>query len=259
MNQLTLTKIEIPIENLPKALDGFTICHFSDLHSHKLGNLEKKTIRKLAKLETDIVAFTGDMTSGSKNIDAPLQVIQSARSRFGTFAVFGNNEYDPGTDPSEAEKMLRKKGIHVLSNQNYRIPNTYLWIVGVDDDFKKRDDLSKALEGVSEDGIPILLAHSPQIIAKAIHYKIPLVLAGHTHGGQVALPNGRAIYGHNRYGSRLAYGHYTPEKLRKLGFDEDQKTHLFVTRGIGTSLLPIRMFCPPEIAVITLRRSNHSS
>jgi len=156
------------------------------------------------------------------------------------FAVLGNH------DTELVKNYLTASGIRVLDNEHEKIflGKDYIYLIGVDDPWTGRDDLARAMEGTEKDGLKILLAHSPDIIDKAAKQKIDLVLVGHTHGGQVNIPFlGELIQ------SLLKYGQQYTKGLFKI-----DSTYLYVNRGIGTSVFPIRFNCPPEITLIELRK-----
>ena len=127
-------------------------------------------------------------------------------------------------------------------------------IAGVDDPFRKHADLPKALQGVQPEDFVVLLAHAPNIAAQAVDLGVDLVLSGHTHGGQFKLPLLPAPYPHTGRGPRLEQGLYARERLsRRIGMDADH-TQIYVSRGLGASYIPARLFCRPELPIITLRR-----
>ncbi len=253
MPKIHITNLEIHLSRPAPALDGFRICHYTDLHTTRIGKVESNLMEVLASVDADIAVFTGDLTSGSNDVHACIDIMLSMKPRLGTFVVYGNNDHNKGVDLSLVNRLLRKNGINVLQNSSVFLPEPGVWVAGVDDPFTEYDDIAKASRDVPKDGPSILLAHSVEIMPKAINAQYDLVLAGHTHGGQINLPGGKAIWGHSCYRTRLAQGYFTPERLRQRGLDRAAHTHLFVNRGIGTSLLPIRLFCPPEVALITLR------
>jgi predicted MPP superfamily phosphohydrolase len=253
MPTVQLVNLEIRLTRSAPELDGLRICHLSDLHTNHLGSLEQQTINLLKKIEADLFVFTGDLTSGSNELDAVLAVLTSIKTRLGSYVIYGNNDHNRAVDVDRTTRLLIRNGIQVLQNKSIHLSDPDFWLVGVDDPYLKLNDLDFALQGIPEETPKILLAHSPDILGHAIDRKIDLVLAGHTHGGQVCLPGGQPIWGHLRYGTKVAVGYFTPDRLREKGFQQVSHTHLFVTRGIGYSVFPIRLFCPPEVVVITLR------
>lgn len=194
------------------------------------------------------------------------------------YFVTGNNDYTRQVSMPKLEAALRQAGVTILHNRSVKIQrgNSHVWLVGVDDPNKGRDDLQRALQG-TDDAPKVLLAHSPEIIYKAAAEQIDLVLAGHTHGGQVRIPGisqnpamkakvelfiVRANDWINQW--------YAPQvKLPKVstvltynmksGFEQFisglyqvQNTQMYVNRGLGETRVPFRLFAPPEITVIEL-------
>ena len=143
------------------------------------------------------------------------------------------------------EKYLTERKVIVLSNRYVVLSrdNECIYLIGVDDPHTFNDNLDKAIDNISETNVvKILLAHSPEIIDKAVKKNINLVLVGHTHGGQVRLPIIGPLY------------ISLPPKYRKYdqGLFKVDNTLMLVNRGIGMSFIPVRFLCPPEIVVIEL-------
>jgi len=173
--------------------------------------------------------------------EASAPVLGRLQAPLGVFAVLGN--HDHWFDGGRVRAALESSGIVVLEDQARRIerPGGGFWLLGLKDWWEGDRDLPAALAQVT-DTLPILaFTHNPDVFA-TLPDRFALVIAGHTHGGQVALPLlGRPIVP-SRYGERYAVGHIV-----------EQGRHLFVTTGIGTSILPVRLGVPPEIALLVLR------
>lgn len=221
---------------------GLRVVFVSDLHlkrgaSHRL----ERVVSKIKKQNPDILLFGGDFFEETNldNLalidDIALQFV-SLKPKYGMFAVLGNHEM--WSDSVGIENILRNHGIKVLNDENYliKIDNKKFYIVGLVDVVTQQVDLSKALFDVKNP--VILLSHSPDIFAD-IPPNVDLVLAGHTHGGQVNIPFVGPPIVPSDFGDKYAYGL----------IEEDGKK-MIVTSGIGTSILPIRFNCPPEIVVI---------
>ncbi len=142
-----------------------------------------------------------------------------------------------------AEEQI--EGIRVLRNSQFalRARSSALWVVGVDDLWWRADDLAAALRSVPARDPKILLCHNPVGIRQASEHGIDFVLSGHTHGGQVRLPVVGSVYGRSKLGERFVEG-----------WNRLNGTQIYVSRGIGKVLVPIRFGCPPEIACLRLRR-----
>lgn len=246
-NNLQIEKQVLIIEKLPQSFEGARIVHLTDLHSLWFGWREKKILQMLEELEPDFVFITGDFVDPiTKAITDPqFQSVKVFWQKLGEkyenriFAVLGNH------DPRLLKNLLEKSGINVLDNENKKLKRgkEFIFLIGVDDPRIGRDDLTRAMRGIQENKPKILLAHAPDIISEAAEKKIDLVLVGDTHGGQVNIPILEKLQPLSEYGRKYTKGLFRIED-----------TYLYVNRGVGTSVFPIRFNCPPEIAIIKLLR-----
>lgn len=240
---LTVEHQPIHLHRLPRGFHGFRIVHLSDFHHSPFTSREqiKRAIDTANRLQPDIVALTGDYISHERRFAAPCaELLGRLRARFGVYAVLGN--HDHWTDAALITDLFRAEGINVLINQGMRFAQREeaFWLAGVDDTMVGLEDLSLALAGSREEEMKLVLAHNPIILRRAARAGVDLVLSGHTHGGQVTLRSERSASGKPR--RRL---------LRGLGRQGD--TQIYVTRGLGTVVLPIRYGCPPEVSLLELR------
>ncbi|MBA2124491.1 hypothetical protein B9J78_06145 [bacterium Unc6] len=244
-NRLTVTHITIKFENLNENLNGLTVLHLSDLHLNKIGKKEKKLLETVNQLNPDILVITGDFVNKREMVDDCIQMINKFKAKYGKWGVWGNNDHCILNQKDK--KKLAESEIVILGNENQSIAinQQNMWIIGVDDPVGGHDNLSRAMGGVPEEGFKLLLSHSPAIIEEAHRAGIELVLAGHTHGGQVYIP----LISHLIV--RLLRGKGYIAGLYSVG-----QTYLYVSRGIGTSILPLRAFCPPEITLIKLEKEK---
>ena len=248
--------IELRVPRLPPAFDGYTIYQVSDLHMRQIGRREHIVRRLLDQLPpADSVAVTGDLVHTQAGIPPFLELAKSFRARDGVFAVFGNSEHKNGVRPHKLSKALAANNVTPLMNSHTLISRggATLALVGVDDPVSNKDRLADALEGVRGDVCTVLLMHSPDGIAEAVVRGVDLVLSGHTHGGQVALPLIGPLYTHSLLGRRMSHGYYGRKKLRRVIGIRPGRTQLYVTRGLGVSGLALRFLIRPEFTVITLR------
>lgn len=232
----------VEIAGLPPAFDGFRIVQLSDLHGTRFP--DRGIIHRVNKLNPDLVVITGDVFDGMKGtkLEYADEVFKGIKSRYGIFFVLGNNDFYFPRD--KLSKQLSGLGIKVLVNQNHRISigGQTLWIIGVNDPHLRKADMPKALEG-TEAGTKILLAHSPEIFDEAAGVGIQLVLAGHTHGGQINIPFFPRISAFVRKG----YEQYLS------GLYKVDHTQMYVNQGLGVGKIPLRFMVRPEITVVTLR------
>lgn len=240
---LTIERREVCLRRLPAELDGLRIVQLSDLHLGPLTSSEqlRRAIEVANNLNPDIIALTGDYISHERQYAAPCaEIVGRLRARCGVYAVLGN--HDHWTDAALITDLFRAEGIQVLINEGMRFEKdgASFWLAGVDDTMVGLEDLSLALAGARADEMKLLLAHNPIILRRAARAGVDLVLSGHTHGGQVTIRSERSASGRPR--RRL---------LRGLG--RQGETQIYVTRGLGTVILPIRYGCPPEVSLLELR------
>ena len=259
-HNIQIERHTIMIENLPHSFEGMKIVHLTDFHSYWFGFREKKVLEILEEIEPDFVFLTGDFVDSiTKTITDPeFESVEIFWQKLGKryenriFAVLGNH------DPRVIENLLEESGINVLDNENKKIfiDNKFIHLIGVDDPRTGRDDLSKAMKGIQKNRPKILLAHSPDIITEAVEKRIDLVLVGDTHGGQVNIPIINPILEYlkplTKYGRKYTKGLFKIENTPLDSKHLTGYTYLYVNRGIGTSVLPIRFNSPPEITLIKL-------
>lgn len=184
---LVVNKEKIVLTNLPRELDGIRIVQISDLHGKEFSG---NKLEKVSSLHPDILVITGDVLDRAHSDYRYIQrVLGPMQAKFGKFFVPGNNEYNTNLSWTEMATAYKKANVMVLRNRNYpvKFKGKHLWLVGVDDPNTDHDRLDQALQGTDQ-APKILLAHSPEIIDKAGARNVDLVLAGHTHGGQVRIP-----------------------------------------------------------------------
>jgi len=244
-----VTRHEASFKTVPPAFDGLLIAHLSDLHIIRYGFRERRVLALLAEAKPGLILITGDfLETGSDRaaVQQFLKDLRTLRTPFGVWAVLGNHEHtDRLAEGREAmRRFFTDADVALLVNEGGRIGRGVdtLTLIGVDDPYTGHDRLPEALQGMQRTPFAILLSHSPEIFFKADLARFDLVLAGHTHGGQVRLPWFGALW--------LPEGSEEYES----GWFRGSTARMFVTRGVGTSILPIRCLARPEIALITLRR-----
>jgi hypothetical protein len=239
---LAIERQQIYLRRLPRALDGLRLVHLSDFHYGPLTDSRhlERAVQAANDLRPDLILLTGDYISQDRVYAAPCaELVGRLRARFGVYAVLGN--HDHWTDAALITDLFRAEGVTVLLNEGMRLDlrGESFWLAGVNDTMVGLEDLSLALAGSSDDEMKLLLAHNPIILRRAARAGVDLVLSGHTHGGQVTLRPEKSRSGRPR--RRL---------LRGLG--RRGNTQIYVTRGLGTVVLPIRYGCPPEVSVLEL-------
>lgn len=254
--RLQVTKVDIHIRELPENLEGFTICHLSDTHTGGYGRAERVLERMLGAIRADICVITGDLLRTRAGVGTLQRMLTSWKSRLGTFAVLGNGDYKLRIPVPELDAQFAESGIRLLLNDHvdFSSDGVDMCVIGVSDPYLGLDDLGTAMAGVPKGGFKLLLAHSPDILMKIGDEPVDLILAGHTHGGQVRVPFMGALWLHCRYHLGISDGCFGPEALSRLLGRDVHGTQMYVSRGIGGSGIRARFMCPPELVLVTLRR-----
>jgi predicted MPP superfamily phosphohydrolase len=241
-------EIRLAYDRLPEGFCGFKILHLTDLHADGLVGLADAISERIQGLEVDLAVMTGDyrfdVRGPCHNIYPPVErILKSVNARLGVVGVLGNH------DVSEEIEALEGLGVRMLINQalELRRGQDSAWVIGLDDPhYYGCDDLPGALKGVPSEAFKILLVHTPEVIEAAEAYGVDLYLCGHTHGGQVCLPLiGPIVYSAN-----------CPRAYAR-GVWKYKNVQGYTSPGVGTSGVPVRFFCPPEIGLLELRCSRH--
>jgi predicted MPP superfamily phosphohydrolase len=238
-------ELDIVIPGLPAAFDGYRVAQLSDLH---LGGLTPpKWGEAWARLTNaalpDLVAVTGDLVSSGTDFHHDIaRVIGRLRATDGVYVSMGNHDYFGDGEPLVT--LLRQTGAVVLRNEGRKVTRqgAQLFVAGVDDTWTKRADLIRTLADRDPEACTLLLAHDPELFPLAARHGVNLVLSGHTHGGQIALPFFPELLGLGKLAHRFHLGLY-----------RDGDSSLYVHGGLGTTGPPIRVGVAPEIAILTLR------
>ncbi|MCR4419077.1 MAG: metallophosphoesterase [Clostridia bacterium] len=251
---LVVERVDLHLPGLPPGLEGLTIVHLSDLH-YGFGHFRRqeavsRLLEMVGSLRPELIVFTGDLLDRTADPRLPAtRPFAGLSAPLGVYAVLGNHDHRFG--PDVISRSLETSGVRVLTNRSLRLERngTGFWLAGIDDPLTGHPDLSSALAGVPEGEFTILLVHAPDVAPRAAQAGIDLQLSGHSHGGQIRLPGERPVYTpplSRRY----------PCGLRRVpGTD----TQVYTSRGLGTTALPFRLFCPPEIALLILHRGSGQS
>lgn len=246
--RLVVRDVELALPHWPATLDGLRAGVMSDLHAGVphvgLGTIAR-AVDALNALEPDVHLLLGDYLDSSQKWrrdlapEAIAAQLARLRSPLGTYAVIGNHDWRNSGD--RMWRALDAQGITVLEDRAVKAGG--FWIAGLGDMRHRMPNVVHALRAVPEGEPVIVLSHDPDLFPR-IPARVSLTLAGHTHGGQVAIPLIRRPLLPSHYGERYARGHIV----------EDGR-HLLVTSGVGTSGLPVRFLAPPEILHLHLRNS----
>lgn len=252
--QLAVRRYDLPMVDLPAALDGLRIVHISDTHYGPFIGLPylQGVVAQVNALKPDFIALTGDYTHRSpRTIDPGIGVLAGLKARLGIAAVLGNHDHWEGAQA--CRDRFASFGVPMVDNTRLFLSpeglshaprEAALCVSGLGDYWEGTTDHAAALDGVPEAMPRIVLAHNPDSAeADANGRRMDLMLSGHTHGGQIAVPWRGALVVPSAYGTKYAGG-----------WVGGPQCPVIVSRGVGMTVMPIRFLVPPEIGVIALRR-----
>ncbi|WP_068672535.1 metallophosphoesterase [Oceanobacillus sp. Castelsardo] len=238
-------------KKIPPSFQNFKIAQFSDTHIgfHYTINQLSELIDKINAIQPDVIVFTGDLVDNPYEFDeySSLQEkLKLLEAPYGKFWIYGNHDHG-GYGTEIIKKVMKKSDFHLLQNSHSVIEKEFdrFILVGIDDVMLGKPNLSVALDQVNHELFTILLAHEPDYADTASEYPIDVQLSGHSHGGQVRLPWIGDLYTPD-YAEKYVQGKYL--------LNRDAFT-LYVNSGIGTTRLPYRFLCKPEIHIYTLKHS----
>jgi hypothetical protein len=212
------------------------VAHLTDLHLQQWGRRERELLRLLNEERPDLIVITGDTASpGATDADRS-RLLSRLQAPLGVYAVRGN--WELWAPMEDEESLYREAGIRSLLNEGQQVRDT-VWLVGLDDALAGAPDVARAFSGLPSGQPCVALMHSPALFDE-LAGRCPLALAGHTHGGQVRLPGLGALW--------LPPGSGAYEA----GWYERNGSRMYVSRGLGNSILNLRFLCRPELAILTL-------
>jgi uncharacterized protein len=250
-NHPELTTAEFPIASLPPALDGFTIALASDVHSSIFMTKHEmdEYVTLLNDMKADLVVVTGDFVNSLTEEVYPFaEAFSALKAPHGVYGVMGNHDFF-ASNPDLVAREVNDCGVRLLRNDRVTISRegAQFDLLGVDDTGnagRSAEYMRAAARGIQSRRLPrVLLCHRPYFLAQAAEQQIDLMLSGHTHGGQIVL----ATFGNTCITPAALASHYVWGKYQR------GNTAMYVSRGIGTVGLPVRINCRPEITKITLR------
>ncbi len=246
---LVLREAAVTLPGWPEGHAPLRIALLSDLHAGSPYVDAAKIERAVALINgarPDLVVLLGDYTihgvAGGRYlpIDRVAPLLGALAAPLGTYAVLGNHDW--WDDAAAITKALSAAGIVVLDDQTRRVGRAEgaFWLAGLADFWERAPDVPSVLATVDDDLPIIALTHNPDVFPE-LPGTVALTLAGHTHGGQVDLPLLGRLVVPSRYGERYAYGAI-----------EEAGRQMFVTAGLGTSIIPVRFGVPPEVVILTI-------
>ncbi|MCD6327822.1 metallophosphoesterase [bacterium] len=264
---MTITHTDIEILEPGSAFDGFRILHLSDFHLRKGTNpgmlrMLDEALAKINGEKIDLICLNGDILEtdcGRALLEQVMRRLRSIGASEGIIAVLGNHDYNHYTfrnlflerfvvetknDIDALIRILSDNEAQVLRNRTLNLgrDGERLTFAGIDDFISGRHSIQTVLEDVRPDDCVVFLTHSPDVIAQLADRHVDLVLAGHTHGGQIRLP----LLGSLVSRSRMFRGHVS-------GLFDSGSMKVFITRGVGiVKYAPMRFRCPPEFSIVEL-------
>ncbi|MBQ0138729.1 MAG: metallophosphoesterase [Kurthia sp.] len=247
-NWLQVSRYNVALKNLPPSMDGLKVVQISDLHNAKFGENQERLIAEVKLQKPDIIVLTGDLVDRNHYVlDRSLAAVKGFVEMAPTYFVDGNHEISLNKE-DEIHSALSELGVTVLNNEatDFTWHNGVISIVGISDPLtgeSTEDMLTKALHQVPKNRFTLLLAHRSEFVADYAKYGIDVVYTGHAHGGQVRVPGVGGLIDHQ--------GHLFPDYLE--GVVKTGETQQIISRGLGNSLFPARVFNRPEIVVSILK------
>lgn len=249
---LVLTEYTVQDPDIPAAFDGFRIVQVSDLHNGEIGRENGRLLELIRAAQPDIIAITGDLID-SRHTDIPVALAFAERAVeiAPCYYVTGNHESRMEAEYARLKAGLLALGVAVLENEKVELDRSgeTIQLLGVlDPAFEthyrttEAATMEKNLASLSQEGYQILLSHRPEFMDLYTQYDIDLVLSGHAHGGQVRLPYIGGLFAP----SQGIFPKYDG------GLFEEGQTKMLVSRGIGSSIIPLRFNNRPEVVLITL-------
>lgn len=248
-NRIVVNETIVHFPNLPSAFDGMRIVVLSDLHvgsPHINVKKLQSIVAQANELKPDLILLPGDFVVGQEfgasfvEPELIADALKNLRARHGVYAVLGNHDW--WYYGARVRRALEASGIQVLENESREIQlnDQAIWLAGLGDLWTGKPDVAATLQRIPAGAPIIAFTHNPDLFLQ-IPERVGLTIAGHTHGGQVNLPLAGRLVVPSNYGQRFAAG-----LVR-------EKNHLlFVSTGIGTSVLPLRFRVPPEIALVII-------
>lgn len=248
-DRLLINEAKLTLPNWPQPLNGMRIAALADLH---IGapHMDLAKLRQIVELtnaqQPDLILLLGDYViqgvAGGEFVEPTViaQELARLKSKVGTFAVLGN--HDQWYSAARVKSAFEQKGLRVLENDvaALTLNGTKLWLAGLSDEMTTQPNIQGTLSKITDAAPVLAFTHNPDLFPR-IPPSVSLTLAGHTHGGQCAFPLLGRLIVPSAYGQRYA-----------VGLVVENNRHLFVTSGLGTSILPVRFRVPPEIALLQI-------
>ncbi|MGF3103012.1 metallophosphoesterase [Rossellomorea sp. DUT-2] len=258
-NSIVISKYTISSEKIPQNFDKYKIVQLSDLHNKSFGNNQTNLVKKVNNLEPDLIVFTGDLIDSDRYDEETSLILMERLVQIApVYYVTGNHEWWSGKfEP--LEERLNSIGVKVMRNtlEEIIVGPDKINIIGIDDPAnigesygeraKSEENIVKSIGEIEgDDHFQILLSHRPEMLSLYSEYGFDVVFSGHAHGGQFRIPFVGGLIAPNQG----LFPKYTSGKY------ESENTTMIVNRGLGNSIIPIRIFNRPEIVEVTLNSAK---
>jgi uncharacterized protein len=245
-NWLTVSNHTIQSPEVPTSFDGYRIVQVSDLHDATFGENQQRLVKKIQQTKPDTIVITGDIIDSNRyNLQNSLDLIDQIVKIADVYYVTGNHEVATN-DVDRIKEKLSDRGVRVLSNETLKLERAgeAISLAGIEDPLMGKVASQMIADSrVPSDAFTVLLAHRPEDFQAYVDAGIDVTFSGHAHGGQFRIPG---------MGGLVAPGQgYFPKYTA--GIHEQNQSKLVVSRGLGNSIIPMRLFNLPEIVVVTLK------
>lgn len=257
-SKLVITDYQVSSDRIPESFDGFRIVQISDLHNARFGKENEKLLERLSHAEPDVIVLTGDLVDSRRtDLDIALSFAARAVQIAPVYYVPGNHEARI-PEYEQLKSGLTEAGVTVLENKKVQLDRDgmYITLLGIPDpsfytDYLTGDSRAVAAQAIKNlqnktDGYTVLLSHRPELFDIYVAEEVDLVFSGHAHGGQFRIPFiGGLVAPNQGFFPKYDAGQFQREN-----------TTMIVSRGVGNSILPVRINNPPEIVVVELNRQG---
>ena len=257
-SKLVITDYQVSSDRIPESFDGFRIVQISDLHNARFGKENEKLLERLSHAEPDVIVLTGDLVDSRRtDLDIALSFAARAVQIAPVYYVPGNHEARI-PEYEQLKSDLTEARVTVLENQKVRLDRDgmYITLMGIPDpsfytDYLLGDSRAVAAQAIKNlqnktDGYTVLLSHRPELFDIYVAEEVDLVFSGHAHGGQFRIPFiGGLVAPNQGFFPKYDAGQFQREN-----------TTMIVSRGVGNSILPVRINNPPELVVVELNRQG---
>lgn len=243
---IVVTSQEVASPNIPSSFDGYKILQVSDLHDAVFGERNERLVEKVQRAQPDVIFITGDIIDSrrynlAQSIDTAEQLVAIAP----TYFVTGNHEVATN-DLKTIDAELQRIGVKTLNNEVIQLTsgNEKITVAGLEDPLMGYNVEQQLQQLTQDDQYTVLLSHRPELFDTYVAAGVDVVFSGHAHGGQIRIP-------------LLLDGMFSPGQgllpTYTAGVYEEQQTHMIVSRGLGNSVFPQRLFNFPELVTVTLK------